>query len=135
MHRSTRRSPRLQGYDYTLAGAYFVTRCTHHRVLLFGSVRGGEVIQSTAGVIAEEELTRISNRWPYVDLDHFVVMPNHIHAIILLSPPDSPDVGTPFLASDACQVKQEQTPPGPPYGGPPSPITAMHYPQIGEGIK
>ena len=85
MPRRTRRSSRLQGYDYAQAGAYFVTLCTHQRALLFGSVRGGAVMQSTAGVIAAERWAAIPQHHPHVALDAFVVMPNHIHGILVIT--------------------------------------------------
>lgn len=88
-----RRSPRLQGYDYAQEGAYFVTICAHDRACLFGAVIDDVMVLNRAGSIAYEELTRIPRHWDdTVDIDVFVVMPNHIHAIILI-------VGTPFSAS------------------------------------
>lgn len=88
-----RKSPRLRGYDYTQSGAHSVTVCTRERLPLFGHVVGGEMVLNSAGQIASEELSQIPVYWhDHVALDLFVVMPNHIHAILLL-------VGTPFLAS------------------------------------
>ena len=88
-----RKSPRLQGYDYSQSGAYFVTICTCQRMHLFGEMSGNEILLSTMGQIAYEEITRIPVYWSNcVELDLFVVMPNHLHIILVL-------VGTPFLAS------------------------------------
>lgn len=92
-----RRSIRLQDYDYTQNGAYFVTICTHERTCLFGSVNDdGEMVTNEYGKIAWEEWFRTSERRPYVELDSFVVMPNHVHGIIVITTPhipQSPSVG------------------------------------------
>ncbi len=94
-----RRSPRLQGYDYTQGGAYFVTICTHGRVCLFGAVIDGAMVLSRAGVIAYERWLALPDHHAGVELDAFVVMPNHVHGIILL-------VGTgPALSGPAPQIE------------------------------
>jgi len=92
-----RKSPRLQGYDYSQSGVYFVTICTYARQHLFGEVCDGEMILNSSGEIASEELQNIPLRWTEVDIDLFVAMPNHIHIIIILSPDEI--VGTAFLPS------------------------------------
>lgn len=80
-----RRSVRLQGYDYSRAGAYFVTICTQERACLFGDVVGGEMRVNDAGWTAEQCWLAIPNHFPHVDLDAFVVMPNHVHGIIVIT--------------------------------------------------
>ncbi len=82
--RHHRRSIRLPGYDYTRAGAYFITLVTHDRECLFGEIVGGEMRLNTWGEIAREEWFQTAVVRPYVMLrdDEFVVMPNHIHGII-----------------------------------------------------
>jgi REP element-mobilizing transposase RayT len=87
-----RKSPRLKGYDYRQEGAYFVTICTAKRTLLFGDIVQDEMHLNTLGIVAHEELQLIPQRWQTVDIDLFIVMPNHIHVIIVL-------VGTAFLPS------------------------------------
>ena len=79
-----RRSIRLKGYDYTQAGAYFVTIVTHDRECLFGEVVDGQMRLNPFGEIVREEWFRTAVVRPYVMLapDEFVVMPNHIHGII-----------------------------------------------------
>ena len=79
-----RRSIRLQGYDYTRPGAYFVTICTYGREHLFGTVMDGGMQENELGGIVREEWFRTAQVRPYVRLydDEFVVMPNHIHGII-----------------------------------------------------
>lgn len=89
-----RQSPRLQGYDYTQNGAYFVTICTAGRAHLFGRVVSGEMMLSRIGQIAQQEMGKIPEYWQgLVDIDLYVVMPNHVHLIVVL-------VGTAFLPSD-----------------------------------
>ncbi len=99
-----RKSPRLKDYDYSQAGAYFVTICTHQRQQLFGSIDAGIMHCSSLGEIAEYELQQIPQRWPNIDLDLFTIMPNHIHAIIIIS--DTATVGTAFLPSAHSSSKQ-----------------------------
>jgi putative transposase len=79
-----RRSIRLRGYDYTRAGAYFVTACAHARESLFGQIVAGEMRRNTYGEIALECWQAIPDHGPHVELDAFVVMPNHIHGILVL---------------------------------------------------
>lgn len=71
-----RRSIRLKGYDYTQPGAYFVTIVTHERELLFDD----PVLRRVAGTMWQ----RIPRHFPHVELDEWVVMPNHIHGIIVI---------------------------------------------------
>jgi REP element-mobilizing transposase RayT len=86
-----RRSLRLQGYDYAQAGAYFVTLCTQGRECLFGEIVDGEMRLNPAGEMVRRVWTEIPAHVPDVDIDAFVVMPNHIHGIIVLT--GSPLVG------------------------------------------
>lgn len=88
-----RRSLRLQGYDYSQAGAYFVTICTHNRACLFGEVVDGEMRLNETGRMVASALQAISDHFPQVDVDAFVVMPNHVHGIIVIN-----GVGAQFIA-------------------------------------
>jgi len=80
-----RRSIRLQNYDYTSAGAYFVTICTWRRACLFGSILEGRSLLSPRGVVVREEWLRTAEIRRGVQLDNFVIMPNHLHGILVLS--------------------------------------------------
>jgi REP element-mobilizing transposase RayT len=80
-----RRSIRLQGYDYTNTGAYFVTVCCKNREHLFGKIVSGEMLLNEYGEIAHDELAKTPQIRPNVKLREFVVMPNHIHAIIQIT--------------------------------------------------
>jgi len=79
-----RRSIRLKGYDYTSAGGYFVTIVTYHRECLFGEIVNGGMQLSEYGKIADEYWRDIPNHFPNVKLGAYVVMPNHVHGIILI---------------------------------------------------
>ncbi len=83
-HRHQRRSLRLPGYDYSQAGAYFVTLCTHDRACVFGEVVDGEMRLNEWGEIVRDEWFKTATVRPYVVLnaDEFVIMPNHVHGII-----------------------------------------------------
>jgi len=81
-----RRSIRLKAYDYSQEGAYYVTICTHARVCVFGAVVGENVRLSRFGQMARNEWLRTPQIRPEAELDDFVVMPNHVHGIILLAP-------------------------------------------------
>jgi REP-associated tyrosine transposase len=81
---SGRKSPRLPTFDYTTAGAYFVTICTHQRRDLFGKVIDARTQLSEAGEIVEAEWYKTAGKRPYLHLDRHVVMPNHFHGIVIL---------------------------------------------------
>ncbi|GIV57355.1 MAG: hypothetical protein KatS3mg042_0268 [Rhodothermaceae bacterium] len=78
------RSIRLRGYDYTRDGAYFVTLCVRDRVCRFGEVVNGAVRLSAAGRIVAEAWTWLAMQYPYVALGAWVVMPDHVHGIIVM---------------------------------------------------
>ena len=78
-----RRSIRLRGYDYGQVGAYFVTICTHKRACLFGQVVDGTVQLNAFGQIVKSEWINTLSVRPQVGLDEYVVMPNHIHGILV----------------------------------------------------
>lgn len=82
--RHHRRSVRLKDYDYASNGAYFVTLCTAGRICLFGKVRDGAVDLSEAGQIAHDAWLASEKIRHEVVLDEFIVMPNHVHGIILI---------------------------------------------------
>jgi len=79
-----RRSIRLKGQDYAEPGTYFVTVCTHERACLFGHVVNGEMHLNDAGEIARRCWEDIPHHFPLVELDVFVIMPNHVHGIIVI---------------------------------------------------
>lgn len=88
LDRHHRRSVRLRGYDYSQPGAYFVTVCTQDRACLFGAIVNGTVRLNDSGQIVHQEWLRTAKMRPNVELDAFVVMPNHVHGIIRIHPYD-----------------------------------------------
>ncbi len=80
----TRRSIRLQNYDYNQPGAYFVTICTHERACRFGEIADGEMQLNEYGLTVVGCWEDLPNHYPHVELGAFVVMPNHVHGIIVL---------------------------------------------------
>jgi len=79
-----RKSIRLKGHDYTQAGAYFVTICTQNRECLFGDAASGEMIDNSAGKMILRAWQDLPVKYLPVVIDEFIVMPNHIHGIIVL---------------------------------------------------
>ena len=82
--KQSRRSLRLKGYDYSQAGAYFVTICTHNRECLFGGVLDGHMRLNDAGRSIQAAWETLPHFYPHAVLDAVVVMPNHVHGIIIL---------------------------------------------------
>ena len=80
-----RRSIRLQGYDYSQNGAYFITLCTHNRECLFGQIQNGQMILNEYGKMVEQCWNNLSNHYDNIELDAYVIMPNHFHGIILIT--------------------------------------------------
>jgi len=81
-----RRSIRLRGYDYSRAGAYFVTICTQNRQRLFGEIVDGKMRLNDAGEMVRVVWNEIPNHYPGIDADEFAIMPNHIHGIVVIAP-------------------------------------------------
>jgi len=79
-----RKSIRLREYDYSRAGGYFVTICTDERECLFGEVINEKMSQLPIGRIAESCWQEIPRHFEHIDLDYFVVMPNHLHGILII---------------------------------------------------
>ena len=79
-----RKPTRIPGYDYATRNYYFITICTHERQCIFGTPNK----LNTMGVMAQECIIKIQDIFPSVRVDKYVVMPNHIHAIIVLEPGD-----------------------------------------------
>jgi REP element-mobilizing transposase RayT len=76
-----RRSIRLNGYDYTQLGSYFITICTHHRICLFGEIVTDAMHLNSIGQVAFREMAKLTQRFPNMLIDEAIIMPNHIHAI------------------------------------------------------
>jgi REP element-mobilizing transposase RayT len=80
-----RQSIRLKGYDYSQAGAYFLTLCTYQRQCLFGEIVGGAMQLNPYGQVVADCWQAIPDHFPRIALDVSVVMPNHIHGILSIT--------------------------------------------------
>jgi len=96
-----RRSIRLPGYDYSRAGAYFITICTQNRECLFGNIVDGVMVINEYGMVVQKCWLETEYIRPGVKLDEYVVMPNHFHGIIVITDEYRKNVGaycdTPLL--------------------------------------
>ena len=81
----SRSSLRLREFDYSTPGAYFVTICTAGKVCLFGQVVEDGVSLTAAGSLVASTWSEMPHHYPTVQIDAFVVMPNHIHGIVILT--------------------------------------------------
>jgi REP element-mobilizing transposase RayT len=77
-----RRSIRLPEYDYSKAGAYFITICSFNKELIFGKINDGKIILSEIGMIVKKHIEEIPKHFEDIFIDDYVIMPNHIHFII-----------------------------------------------------
>ena len=93
--RPNRRSIRLPGYDYSQAGAYFVTICTKDRECLFGDIVNREMSLNDAGRMADKWYGELENKFTDIKCDKYIIMPNHFHAIIQ-------NVGADPVGADLC---------------------------------
>lgn len=82
MEKPNRQSIRLRSHDYSGSGMYFITICTHNRECLFGNIAEGEMRLNDAGRLVASVWKGIPDRHSHVDMDEFVVMPDHMHGII-----------------------------------------------------
>jgi hypothetical protein len=80
-----RRSVRLQGYDYSKAGLYFITICCKNRICRLGIIENHKMILNDIGNIADAFWQAIPEHFPHVVLHEHIVMPNHVHGIIELT--------------------------------------------------
>jgi len=94
--RHGRRSIRLKDYDYSQEGAYFVTICTKNRQCLFGEVVAGTMRLNQSRELIRRIWYELPNRYIDLDLDAFILMPNHLRGIIVLT--DNAAVGAPLAA-------------------------------------
>ena len=80
-----RRSIRLKGYDYSKEGMYFITSCCAGMAHRFGKIMDGEMFLNEYGQIANDEWLKLTDQFRNIDLAEFVVMPNHMHGIIVIN--------------------------------------------------
>ena len=106
MNLPKRKSTRLKGYDYSTPGAYFITICTDNRKCILSNIVVGEGLcalpkhtLTTIGENVEKSIQYIDNNYDGVAIDKYVIMPNHIHLIVILD--DSGGRGNPPLQKSA----------------------------------
>ena len=107
-----RKHPRL-AYDYSTAGAYFITICTQNRRCLLSRIVGrglapAEIQYTAYGEIAQEQLLLLEQRYPSLKIDQYVIMPNHIHAVLLLEETAGATV-SPTIMDIVCAYKSLTT--------------------------
>ncbi len=84
MNNRTRKRNRLQMFDYSRAGYYFVTICTHNKEDLFGEIIGGQMITNAAGKMVTKTWHELPESYHGIRTDQFQIMPNHLHGIIVI---------------------------------------------------
>jgi len=106
-------SSRLADWDYSSRGWYFVTLCTKGKKCSLGRAVDGQIILSDAGAIAEAEIKSVATHYENVIIDRFVVMPSHVHAIVVIEGdhvycPNPPENGEPSaLLSVLCNERHD----------------------------
>ena len=113
-----RRSIRLKDYDYSQSGAYFVTVCAWKKECLFGEIQNGEMLLNDAGIMVHKLWNGLSVKYPDIETDEFVVMPNHIHGMVVI-------VGAQFIAPFDCDAINQNRKQG----------AINHAPTIGEIVR
>jgi REP element-mobilizing transposase RayT len=98
-------SARLQTWDYANNGAYFITICTQNRLHFFGTIQNQEMQLSEIGKFAEQYWYEIPNHFPFIELGNFVVMPNHVHGILIIDKMND----EPFVETRQCLVSKIET--------------------------
>ena len=110
-----RHSTRLKGYDYSREGLYFITVCIQNRECLLGEISNGEMILNEYGETVQKVWNELPRHYMNIQLGEFIVMPNHIHGIIIINNDDNNDgggnVGAGFkLAPTATATKKHGLP-------------------------
>jgi len=106
-HKHHRRSIRIRGYDYSQSGAYFVTICAQNRECLFGNIVDGEMRLNDSGQMVHSIWNDLPDRYPDIETDEFVVMPNHVHGIVVIRRDDCRgEVFSPPVVSPIPIIKQ-----------------------------
>ena len=88
----SRKRQRLSPFDYSAPGAYFVTICVVERRFLFGEIRDGAMHPNALGTLVAQTWRDLPSVIPTIDLDAFVLMPNHVHAVIAIREPAGRDL-------------------------------------------
>ena len=84
----SRKSLRLKKYDYSTNGMYFITIRNHNSLRLLGNIQNEEVILNDVGEMVKKWWLKLGNKFPDIILEEYIIMPNHIHGILNISPSD-----------------------------------------------
>ena len=114
------KSTRLETWDYRWNAAYFITICTANRRHYFGEIKNGKMQFSPTGAIAEKLWHEIPHHASHVELGNFIVMPNHIHGILIL---DNPEISREEKISEGNDEEKKNDPPG---NHPKDPVQTLH---------
>ena len=107
----TRKNIRLKGYDYSGAGAYFVTICTKDKHEMLGKVVGAatcrpKVRLSEIGETVNIAINHIGNIYPHITVEHYVIMPNHVHILLRIKESDGRQIAAPTLQTVIGNMKR-----------------------------
>lgn len=100
-----RKLNRLEGYNYSSDGHYFVTICTKNKINYFGKIENEEMILSRIGKVANYCWQKITEHFPNVELDEYIVIPNHVHGIIVIRESNDLCVGN----KNFCSLQKDKT--------------------------
>ena len=92
-HKHHRRSIRLKGFDYSQPGVYFITNCIQNRECLLGEIVDNQMVLNEFGKIVDNNWQMIPKHFSQVELDEYIIMPNHMHGVIIIREIEIPDVG------------------------------------------
>ena len=114
MNLPKRKPTRLPNYDYSRDGYYFITICTDNKKCILSNVVGqglapAEIQLTVFGKIANTEITDLENRYKNIKIDKYVIMPNHIHAIIVIQNKTAGASSCPTLSDIICTFKSITT--------------------------
>ena len=108
-----RKNIRLQGYDYSSEGCYFITICTEHRKNLLSTIVGGddlgapkEIILKPYGKIVEKYVISIEKAYDSVKVENYIIMPNHIHLLLLIDTYGLPRSSAPTIYDVVTALKK-----------------------------
>ena len=106
----TRKHTRLKDYDYSQPGAYYITVCVKNRRSILSAIVGRGLAPavpelSSYGMIVKEELFNLEKRYDYIKVDRYVIMPNHIHVILILGEKTAGASPRPTVCDAVCAWK------------------------------
>lgn len=107
-----RKNIRLKNYNYSQAGYYFITICTHNKSNIFGTIveaiqespETAQMLLNDNGLIVKSVIEKLSERFPNTSIDNYVIMPNHIHMIVTIPEKTSNHESSPQKRSILSQV-------------------------------